>query len=154
MSRWARAALFAVGCGHAAPAPAPAPGTTHVAHASDAGVDGAPPKLEDDLPRLAVRAVAMFDAWQRALADTGDDCAAATTKLNQLALDFADVIEANAHVVHSGHEKIKALRAELANYDEQMDKAAEAIAHSKTMAKCAPEPAFARAVDRIGGEPP
>jgi hypothetical protein len=154
MSRWARAALFAVGCGHAAPAPATPPGTTHVARTADAGVDTGPPKLEDDLPRLAERAVALFQGWQRVLADSGEDCGAATTKMNQLAIDFADVIEANSHVVHSGHDKIKQLRAELAKYDEQMDTAAEAIAHSKTMSKCASEPAFSRAVDRIGGEPP
>ena len=156
MTRWARAAMFAVGCGHAAPAPGPAPGTTHVANASDAGpaVDTAPPKLEDDLPRLAERAVAMFQAWQRALVDANEDCAAATTRLNQLAIEYADVIDANARVVHAGHDRVKALRAELAKHDEQMDTAAEAIAHSKTMSKCAGDPAFAHAIDRIGGEPP
>src|SRR5437870_7260791 len=121
MSRWARAALFAVGCGHAAPAPAPAPGTTHIARASDAGVvaDTAPPKLEDDLPRLAERAVAMFQAWQRALADANEDCAAATGKLNELAIEYADVIDANMRVVRSGHDKVKQLRAELAKHDEE-----------------------------------
>jgi hypothetical protein len=156
MSRWARAALFAVGCGHAAPAPAPPPGTTHAARSADAGfaAETTPPKLEDDLPRLAERAVAMFQAWQRALADANEDCAAATGKLNQLAIEYADVIDANSRVVHAGHDKIKQLRAELAKYDEQMDAAAEAIAHSKTMSNCAADPSFARAIDRIGGEPP
>jgi len=154
MSRWARAAVFAVGCGHAAPAAAPAPGTAHAARAPDAGVDAPPPKLEDDLPRLAQRAVAMFQAWQHALADSHEDCAAATAKLNQLALDYADVIEANAHVMKAGHERVKQLRDALAKYDEEMDAAAEAIAHSKTMAACAQDAQFAHAVDRVGGEPP
>lgn len=153
MSRWARAALVVVGCGHAAP-PATAPGNTHVAQVADAGVDTPPPKLEDDFPRLAQRAVLMFQAWQRALAESNEDCAAATGKLNQLALEFADVIEANAHVVKAGHERIKQLRDALAKYDEEMDAAAEAIAHSKTMAKCAADTQFAHAVDRVGGAPP
>jgi hypothetical protein len=154
MSRWACAALFAVGCGHAAPAAAPAPGTTHTSRAPDAAIDSGPPKLEDDLPRLAERAVAMFQAWQRALADAGEDCHAAAAKLDQLAIEFADVIAANARVVHAGHDKVKSLRAELAKHEQQMDAAAEAIAHSKTMASCASDPQFARAIDRIGGEPP
>jgi hypothetical protein len=34
-----------------------------------------------------------------------------------------------------------------------MDAAAQAIVHSPTMAKCAQDPAFAQATDRIGGEP-
>jgi hypothetical protein len=151
MSRWACAALLAVGCGHAAPATATPPPLARVA---DAAVDGAPPKLEDDLPKLAERAVGMFQAWQRALVEASEDCTAATAKLNQLALDYADVIEANVHVVKAGRERVKLLRDALAKYDEEMDAAAEAIAHSKTMAKCADDPQFAHAVDRVGGEPP
>jgi hypothetical protein len=155
MSRWACAAVLALGCGHAAPQ-APAPGTTHAtrATAGDAGVDAAAPiKLEDDLPRLAERAVRLFQAWQKALADAGEDCAAATTKLDALAVEYADVIEANAHVAHAGHDKVKALREELAKHDEEMDAAAQAIVKSPAMAKCAPDAAFAKAVDRIGGSP-
>jgi hypothetical protein len=152
MLRWARAALLVVGCGHAAPPATPPP---TVARVPDAAVaDTAPPKLEDDLPRLAERAVGMFQAWQRALAESAEDCAAATAKLNQLALDYADVIEANTHVVKAGRERVKQLRDALAKYDEEMDAAAEAIAHSKTMSKCASDPQFAHAVDRVGGEPP
>ncbi len=156
MSRWASAALFAVGCGHAAPQ-GPAPGTTHVARAAPADaatVDSGPPRLEDDLPRLAERAVQLFQAWQRALTAAGEDCAEATSKLNALALEYADVIEANAHVAHAGHETMKALREELAKHEDEMDAAAQAIVHSPTMAKCAGDPAFAKAVDRIGGTPP
>jgi hypothetical protein len=154
MSRWAWAALLALGCGHAAPPATPPPGTQHAARAPDAAVDAPPPKLEDDLPRLAGRAVALFQAWQRALTDAGEDCAAATSKLNALALEYADVIEANVRIAHAGHDRIKQLRQALAQYDEQMDAAAEGIAHSKTMAKCATDPQFAHAIDRIGGAPP
>lgn len=154
MSRWACAALLAFGCGHAAPPAAPPPGTQHVARAPADAVDAPPPKLEDDLPRLATRALALFQAWQRALADAGEDCAAATKRLDQLALEYADVIEANVHVAHAGHDKIKQLKDALAQYDEQMDAAAEAIAHSKAMAKCATDAPFAHAIDRIGGAPP
>lgn len=154
MSRWACAALLALGCGHAAPPATPPPGTQHAAHAPDAAIDSAPPKLEDDLQRLAARALALFQAWQRALVDAGEDCAAATEKLNHLALEYADVIEANVHIAHAGHDKIKQLREALAQYDEQMDAAAEGIAHSKTMANCASDAQFAHAIDRIGGAPP
>ncbi len=154
MSRWARAALFVVGCGHAPPQ-APAPGTTHATRATpDAALaDAAPVKLEDDLPRLAERAVHLFQAWQKVLADANGDCAAATGKLNELAVEYADVIEANAHVMHAGHDKIEALKVELAKHDDEMDAAAQAIAHSPTMSKCASDHAFAQAIDRIGGSP-
>ncbi len=155
MSRWARAALFVVGCGHAAPQ-APAPGTTHATRAAApdaAAVDAAPAKLDDDLPRLAARAVQLFQAWQKVLAEANGDCAAATAKLNDLAVEYADVIEANAHVMHAGHDKIEALKIELAKHDDEMDAAAQAIAHSPTMSKCATDHAFAQAIDRIGGSP-
>ena len=153
MSRWACAAIVAVGCGHAAPPATPAPGHSETTHAA-AVIDAPPPKLEDDLPRLAERALALFQAWQRALSDAGEDCAAATTKLNALALEYADVIEANTQIAHAGHDKIKQLKAALAQYDEQMDAAAEGIAHSKAMATCASDTQFAHAIDRIGGAPP
>lgn len=154
MTRWASAVLFAMSCGHAAP-PGPAPGTTHVTKAApDAGVvDAPPPKLEDDLPRLATRAVQLFQGWNKALADAGEDCAAATSKLDELAVEYADVIDANAKIMHAGHDKIKALRDELAKHEDDMDAAAQGIVHSKAMAACAHDPAFAKAVDRIGGSP-
>jgi hypothetical protein len=152
MSRWACAALLVVGCGHAAPPPTPPPGNTHVA-AADAGVPDAPKALEDDLPRLAERAVALFQAWVSVLDAAGEDCALATTKLNQLAVEYADVIEANRKIAHAGHDKIKQLRAELAKHDEELDAAAKTIAGSKTMAKCAPNKAFSDAIDRVGGSP-
>ncbi|MGE5181339.1 MAG: hypothetical protein ACM31C_04730 [Acidobacteriota bacterium] len=155
MSRWARAALLVVACGHAAPQ-GPAPGTTHVTRApapDAAAVDAAPPRLEDDLPRLAARAVQLFQAWQKVLADANGDCRAAATKLDDLAIEYADVIEANAHIMRAGHAKIEALKAELAKHGDEMDAAAQAIAHSPTMASCATDRAFAQAIDRIGGSP-
>lgn len=151
--RWACAAWLAVGCGHAAPAPAPAPGTQHAVIADAAPADAGPPRLEDDLPRLAERALQLFQAWRSALDAAGDDCAAAIAKLNQLAIDYADVIEANARVAHAGHEKIKALRVELEKHEDDFMATAKAIAGSKTMAKCSGDPAFGAALDRIGGSP-
>jgi hypothetical protein len=151
--RWACAAWLAVGCGHAAPAPAPVPGTQHAVVVDAPPADSAPARLEDDMPRLAERALALFQAWRAALDAAGEDCAAATAKLNQLAIDFADVIDANARVAHAGHEKIKALRAELEKHEDDFMATAKAIAGSKTMAKCSGDRAFAAALDRVGGSP-
>ncbi len=151
MTRLARAALLAVGCGHAAPAATPAPGSTHVARVVDAGPDAPPPKLEDDLPRLATRDLEMFQAWQRALAEAGTDCAAATAKINQVAIDFADAIEANSQVIRGGRQA--KLRDALAQHGEELDAAAERIMHSQTMPSCMNDPQFERAVERLGGPP-
>lgn len=106
------------------------------------------------MPRLATRAVAMFQAWAHALADAHDDCPVATKAINQLALEYADVIAANQAIARAGHAKIEQLRAELAKHDEEMDSSAQAIAHSSTMSHCAGDSQFAAAIDRLGGEPP
>ncbi len=151
--RWACAAWLAVGCGHAAPAPASPPVAQHAVAPDAATADTAPARLDDDLPRLAERALALFQAWRAALDAAGDDCAGATAKLNQLAIDYADVIEANARIAHAGHDKIKALRVELEKHEDDFDATAKAIAGSKTMAKCSSDRAFASALDRIGGSP-
>ena len=83
-------------CGHAAPpAPQPAVGTTHVAPID---APPAPPALEDDLPRLADRAVTFYAQWQRAMADAGQDCTVATQKIDEVADANADFIAANAKI--------------------------------------------------------
>jgi hypothetical protein len=110
--------------------------------------------LEDDPPRLAARAVELYQAWEHALMDAGEDCAKATANLEAVASKYADVIAANQRLIKEGHDKIKAVKEALAPHDAEMNAAAEAIVHSKAMAACASNPAFARATDRIGGSPP
>jgi hypothetical protein len=156
MTRWGCIAIIAIGCGHAAP-PAPTPErkpAVAIAIAIDAGViDAIPKPLDEDLPRLAERALALWQAWAGALAEADGDCAAATTKLNTIADSNADVFAANAKISRAGRETVKALRAALEVYDEQMEAAAKAIAKSPTMTKCQTDPAFARASERVGAEP-
>lgn len=149
MSRWGAIALI-VGCGHAAP-PAPAPtvvGTTHQTP-PDAAIDAA---LDDDLPALAARAVKLYQDWQHAMEEANGDCTAATAKVNALADANADVIAANARVQRAGHDKIVQLRAALEPHEAELDASAKAIVQSPTMSACAHDPAFAHAIDRIGGD--
>ncbi|HUJ59709.1 MAG TPA: hypothetical protein VLX92_14490 [Kofleriaceae bacterium] len=144
-------ATLGAACGHAAPPPPP---PTHIVP-PDAGAapDAAPVALEDDLPALAVRAVKLYQDWQAALAAAGDDCAAAAKALDALAERDADVIAANARVLHGPRERIQALRAELDKHGAELDVAAQSIAHAPAMTSCSGDAAFARATDRIGGEP-
>ena len=151
MSRWATLALVVLGCGHAAPAPPPAVvGTTHATPAVDARPADA--SLDEDLPRLADRAVELYAQWRRAMEDAQGDCAAATAKVNAVADANADVIAANATILAAGHDRIAALRAALEPHQAELDAAAQAIVQSKTMSACAHDAAFAKAIDRIGGE--
>ena len=150
MTRWGWIAIIAIGCGHAAP-PAPIPAPTP-AVAIDAGAIDAPKPLDEDLPRLAERGVAMFSDWARALAEAGEDCAVATAKINAVADSYADVIIANAKVMRAGRVRVTELRAALDAHAENLDATAKAIVESPVMAKCHDDPAFARAIDRVGGE--
>jgi hypothetical protein len=146
MARWASLAAVVIACGHAAPPPAPPP--THVAHA-DAAVD-APVPLEDDMVRLADRAVSLYQDIAKALGDT--DCAAVTAKLDAIAVDYADVIAANMKVLHGDRDRKKRLRAALEAHEPEYGATAKAIADSPTMRSCSIDPNFARAIDRLGGE--
>ena len=152
MSRWGVVLAIVIGgsgCGHAAPPPAPPPtvGTTH-AQPIDAA---APVKLEDDLPRLADRAVKFYADWQHALEQT-TDCAAAAAKLNVLADANADYIAANAQVARAGHDKVVQLRAALEPHAAELDASAKAIASAPAMAACHDNAPFAHAIDRIQGD--
>jgi hypothetical protein len=149
MSRWASLVALAIGCGH--PAPPPAPPVAPVS----APADAAPPDtraLDDDLPALAERAVALYQGWQRAFAEAGTDCGAATTKMNALADANADLIAANQRLAASGHDKIKAARAELDKHAGEIDPAAQAIMQGPTMSACSGDPDFNKALDRLAGE--
>jgi hypothetical protein len=151
MSRWASLAIAALGCGSTAPAQTsrttPATATAPV----DAAVD-ARPALADDLPRLALRARQLYLDWQAAFADGNTDCTTATASMNALADKNADVIEANQQVMRDGHDKRKALRAEVEKYESEMAPVAKSIIESPIMSRCASDATFMKAVDRLAGE--
>jgi hypothetical protein len=137
-------------CGHAAtPAPHPAVGTTH---AAPVDAPPAPVPLDQDLPRLADRAVAFYAQWQQAIIDAGQDCAAATTKINAVADANADFIAANAKIEQQGHDKIVALRQALEPHATELDASAKAIVQSPAMAACHDNADFAHAIDRLQGD--
>ena len=125
---------------HAAtPAPAAAP-------PADAGT------LDQDLPRLVERSLVMYQDVARALADSGQDCAAATARLGRLAATYREVVTANAKVLRDG--RAQALRAALDPHGEAFDRSAQAIVQSPAMASCAQDAAFARAFDALLEAPP
>jgi len=152
MSRTAWAAIVALGCGHPAGHPTPVT-SSRPSSATDAAVpDAPPPALVDDLPRLATRAADLYHQLQHVV-ESSADCAAATTALNALADSFADVIAANAHILHAGRDKIMQLRTALAPHEADIDASAKAISVAPLLGKCAQDAGFAKAFDRLVGEP-
>jgi hypothetical protein len=122
----------------AAPAVAAAP--------ADAGT------LDQDLPRLVERSLVMYQDVARALAESGQDCAAATARLGRLAATYREVVTANAKVLRDG--RAPELRAALDPHGEAFDRSAQAIMQSPVMATCAQDAAFARAFDALLEAPP
>ena len=141
----------------ACPKPAPAPkqpppptgGSGSAAPPPDAAPTGA---LDQDLPRLATRATKLYQEVAAAFTAAGEDCAAATSRLAALQTEYADVIAANAKVLHDG--RARELRAALEPHAADLDAAAKAIVDSKTMKKCSPDRAFADSFDKLVGSPP
>jgi hypothetical protein len=119
---------------------------------ADAGAAADAPPLDQDLPRLVERALVMYHAVADALAASGEDCAAATAKLGQLAGTYRDVVVANAKVLHDG--RAKQLQTALAPHLEDFDRTAQAIMHGPTIAMCAQNAAFAKAFDELLEAPP
>lgn len=151
MSRWSWFASFAIGCGHpAAPATQTTPAPAQAAVAPDAAV--APRALDDDLPRLADRAVKLYIDWQKAFEAAGTNCADATAKMNTLADANEDLIAANHRLVRAGHENVKAARAELEKRSAEIDPAAQAIMTGPTMSACKADAPFNAALERLAGE--
>jgi hypothetical protein len=124
--------------------PAPAP-------AADAGAPEAV-SLDRDYPRLAERAVALYEAVAEAFRAAGEDCARATTRLGELAAAYRDVVAANAKVLHEG--RARELKQALGERGDRFDAAAKSIVESPTMARCSEDPAFTRAFDDLVGAPP
>jgi hypothetical protein len=150
--------LAIVACGHPAPAAQP-PRPAQPIRALDAAPPlplDAPLALEDDLPRLATRAVHLFEDWRKALDDAHGDCTAAAKAVDAVADSYADVIAANTRVLHAGHARVVALKTALKPYDADMDAAAAGIAADlqSLVPKCESVPELGRALDRVGGAPP
>lgn len=110
-------------------------------------VDAAPLPLEQDLPRLALRGVELYEDIVRAFAATGTDCTAATAQLRALQPAYAEVAAANAKLLHEGHAKT--LRAALEPYAARLDAAAKTIASSATLAECSANRELADAFDQL-----
>ncbi len=121
----------------ACPKPAPAPETPEVPHdAALVAPDAAPVvlPLDEDLPRLADRSVAMYEEIATAFSSAGADCAKATATLRAMQPGYADVVAANAKVLHTG--RARALRDALQPLADRFDAAAKSIARSATLAEC------------------
>ena len=156
LRRFAIAALVScASCGHGAPAGADtaASGALQPAPHS-APAQSAPKKaLDEDLPKLAARAVAMYQAIASTLAEPFADCAAIAAKLDAIETANRDAVTATARVLHAGHDKIQKLRAALEPHQVELDASAQAIAASSPMKSCANDPGFAAAIDHLLGEP-
>lgn len=142
----------------APPAPAAAVPAPPVASTlADAGPPPAAPDpanaapLDQDLPRLVERALAMYRDVAGALAAGGNDCAAASARLRELSGRYRDVVLANAKVLRDG--RARQLRAALESHGDDFDAAAQAVVGSPIMAKCAPDPAFGKAFDELLAPP-
>jgi hypothetical protein len=139
--------LLFIACGH--PSPPPGSGSAIVKDAAVAPVDA---PLDQDLNRLAERSITLYDEVLAAFSAAGEDCAAASTKLDEIAKRHADVIAANAKVLHDGRQL--QLKIALRRFEERFQKAAQAIVQSKTLAACFKDPNFARALDQLVGQRP
>lgn len=144
-------AIAAVVACSGTPPPATQPAAPpHPGIAADAALADAAP-LDQDLPRLIARSLAMYQDVAAAFTASGTDCAAATARLGRLAVAYRDVVAANARVVHDG--RAPQLRAALALHDEVFTAAAGEVMHAPTMAACAPDPGFTHALDELFAPP-
>ncbi|HEX4419384.1 MAG TPA: hypothetical protein VH165_15840 [Kofleriaceae bacterium] len=134
--------------GSAAPGSA-APGSAAPGSAAPGSAADGP--LDQDLPRLIARSLALYQDVAAALDAAAGDCAAATTRLDQLAAPYRDVVTASAKVVHDG--RAAALRAALEPHAEAFTTAATAVMHAPTMAACATDAAFRHALDALFASP-
>lgn len=135
--------------------PPPPPDAAIVVDAAPVVVapDASPPgPLDRDLPRLAARSVALYAAVSTAFRTAGSDCAAATKQLGTLHGEYAEVIAANAKVLHDGRSK--ELKAALAKHDDQLEASAKEIVGSQTIKACASDRAFTKAFDDLVAAPP
>lgn len=149
-----------IACGSKPPPapPPPTPGsdgaipTTPTTPPIDATPAPAPGPLDQNLDRLAERSVALYADVVKAFDAAGESCPTATTKLSEITRAHADVIAANAKVMHEGRGM--QLKIALRRFDDQFQKSAKAIVHSKTLAACFQHEDFAKALDELVGKRP
>lgn len=148
--------LVVAACG-SRPPPSPPPPTTpdpeqpaNPAPPPDAPVAEEP--LDQNLDRLAERSVALYGEVVKAFDAAGESCSTASTKLGEITRAYADVITANAKVLHEGRHV--QLKLALRRFDDQFQRAAKAIVQSKTVAACHEDEGFARALDELVGKRP
>jgi hypothetical protein len=139
------AAVFACGGRSSDRAPVSPAGSPVGVIDAGAVADAAP--LDQDLPRLAERSLAMYQDIVKAFTDSGENCAAAIARMRELTGRYRDVTTANAKVFHDG--RAKQLRAALAPHSAEFDAAAAAIFHSAVMSACGQDPAFSHAFDEL-----
>ncbi|MDB4963738.1 MAG: hypothetical protein JWP01_3737 [Myxococcales bacterium] len=139
-------------CGHPAPQEPATPTTPAPAPVVAIDAPQEPVALDQDLPRLAERATRLYQEVAQAFVTTGSDCAAATAKLRELQQTYADVIAANAKVLHDG--RARQLRVALEPHAAALDASAKAIVDSKTMQACSQDRAFTNSFDELVGAPP
>jgi hypothetical protein len=131
--------------------PPPAQSAAAPVVVADAGVpvDAAP--LDQDLPRLVERSLAMYRDMVQAFTTSDQDCAAAVSRLHELAGRYRDVGVANAKVLHDG--RAKQLQAALAPHSAELDAAAAAIMQSPVVVRCAKDREFRQAFDELVAPP-
>lgn len=149
MRSWVISIAAAAACRATPPPPAQ---PAEAAPSADAAIASDATALDQDLPRLALRSLALYQDVANAFAASGEDCAAAATRLGQLAGAYRDVVTANAKVLHDG--RAKQLQAALDPHGDAFDRSARAIIQSPTMSKCSQDPAFAKAFDHLLEPPP
>lgn len=151
-SRWLL--ILVIACGPRSPSPLPNGGSgASPPIATPADAAPAPTKpLDEDLDRLAERSVALYGEVVRAFDAAGENCPSATAKLGEITRTHADVIAANAKVLHEGREM--SLKIALRRFDEQFQKAAKSIVQSKTVAACYQDDGFTKALDELVGKRP
>ena len=108
--------------------------------------------LDQNLDRLAERSVALYGDVVRAFDAAGENCAVAASKLDELTRTHADVIAANAKVLHEGREM--QLKIALRRFDALFQASAKAIMQGKTIAACFQDAAFVKALEGLIGPRP
>lgn len=156
MTRGLGAAIVVWGCGHAAPVPVPSAGVSAKPVASativiDAGVPDAAP-LDADPQRLAARTIEMLRACGQAVI-SASDCADAAARLDSAIDSNREVIDANAHVQHGEPAMRDALAHALEARAGDMIEVGTQLVTAPLARKCASEPGFRAALDRLRGQP-
>jgi hypothetical protein len=143
--RWIVFALTAIACGHVSPTPTPI--AAPLAPVVVAPPPAPPLPLDQDLPRLVDRLLAMYQAIGDALIGTCDEVTARLATLS-----FDDVPAAIAKVLHDGRGGD--LHAALARRDPRFAELGRRITESPVIASCAGNEVFTAALDKVIGRAP